>query len=254
LVSGQTERARHEVARVASDAGALAAVCAIHLESGERIELNSEDPFPLASTYKLPIAIRLLKLVEEGGLSWEQMIEVREEDLTPGSGLIKDFFTIPGLQLSIRNLLGLTFQFSDNTASDIVLGLAGGAHDVTNMVRSAGIDAIRIDRSAKQILFLWPIRAGIPQTLVAEGFSSAIEGNECGIARSGTGSLSARSPRPRLGVGDRLSPDEVVQRGAPESAAYESADGPDAKMPDRAEATEGSAPSRNNGRAQDGHY
>ena len=146
------EQARKEVVQIASEAGAQTAVCAIHLESEERIEFNADDSFPLASTYKIPIVVRLLKLVEEGRLSLEQMIEVREEDLSPGSGLIKDVFTIPGLQLSITNLLRLAILFSDNTASDIVFRLAGEGDEVMQMLRSRGIDGVRIDRSAKDIL------------------------------------------------------------------------------------------------------
>ncbi len=146
------ERARDEVARIASLAAASVGVCAIHVESGQRIALNAERAFPLASTYKIPIAILLLKMVEQGKLSLAQMIEITEEDLSPGSGPIKELFTLPGVQLSIRNLLDLTLRFSDNTASDIVLRLAGGPDKVTSMLRSARVDDLRVDRSTKQIL------------------------------------------------------------------------------------------------------
>lgn len=146
-----TEHAQDEVARIVSLTTAAVGLCAIHVESGERIALNPERYFPLASTYKIPIAIQLLIVAEQGQLSLEQMVEVTENDLSSG-GPISELFTIPGVQLSIRNLLDLTVRFSDNTASDIVLRLAGGADRVTSMLRSFRIDAIRVDRSAKQIL------------------------------------------------------------------------------------------------------
>jgi beta-lactamase class A len=130
------ERAQHEIARIASRSGVKAGICAIHLESGERITFNSEDSFPLASTYKIPIAIQLLKRVEEGQLTLDQTIEVRGEDLSPGSGAIKELFTIPGLTLSIRNLLGLAMLVSDNTASDIVFRLAG---EGVGVMKDAGL-------------------------------------------------------------------------------------------------------------------
>jgi beta-lactamase class A len=146
------ERAQDEIARIVSLTTASVGVCAIHVESGQRIVLNAERSFPLASTYKIPIAILLLMLVEQGQLSLAQMIEITEEDLSPGSGPIKELFTLPGVQLSIRNLLDLAIRFSDNTASDIVLRLAGGPDKVTSMIRSARIDGVRVDRSTKQIL------------------------------------------------------------------------------------------------------
>jgi beta-lactamase class A len=145
-------RVHNEIARIAEDSGASVGICAIHEESGERIELNSAQSFPLASTYKIPIAIRLLKLVEQGQCSLERMIDIAAEDLSPGSGAIKDLFNIPGVQLSVQNLLELAMRFSDNTASDLVLRLAGGAQEVTNLLTSIGINEIRVDRSTKQIL------------------------------------------------------------------------------------------------------
>ncbi len=146
------ERVDNEIARIVSRPGASVGVCAIHLESGERVLLNSDHSFPLASSYKITIAIRLLMLAEQGQCSLEQMIEITPEDMSPGSGPIKEFFTVPGLQLSVRNLLDLAIRFSDNTASDIVLRLAGGAREVTKMLSSAGVNEIRVDRSTKEII------------------------------------------------------------------------------------------------------
>ncbi len=146
------ERAQNEIARIASRAAASVGICAIHLESGERIALNSERSFPLASTYKVPIAVRLLMLVEQGRLSLDQMIEITAEDLSTGAGPLGELFTLPGVQLSVRNLLDLAIRSSDNTASDILLRLAGGGDKVTNMLSQAGINEIRVDRSERQIL------------------------------------------------------------------------------------------------------
>jgi beta-lactamase class A len=145
------ERAHDEIARIVSLTTAEVGVCATHVESGERIALNPERSFPLASTYKIPIAMLSLMLVQQGQLSLEQMIEITKDDLSPG-GPISELFTLPGVQLSIRNLLDLAIRFSDNTASDIILRLAGGADKVTSMLHSVGVDEVRVDRSAKQIL------------------------------------------------------------------------------------------------------
>ncbi len=147
-----TKRLYNEITRIAARAAASVGVCAIHLESEERILFNADRSFPLASTYKIPIAMRLLMLAEQGQCSLEQMIEITTEDLSPGSGAIKDLFAIPGVQLSVQNLLGLAIRFSDNTASDIVLRLAGGGHEVTKMLSERGINEIRVDRPARQII------------------------------------------------------------------------------------------------------
>jgi beta-lactamase class A len=146
------ERIHSEIARIASQVAASVGICAIHLESRDRILLNADRSFPLASTYKISIAIRLLALADQDQCSLEEMIAITAEDMSPGSGPIKELFTVPGVQLSVQNLLALAIRFSDNTASDIVFRLAGGPHEVMNLLGSIGINEIRVDRSTKQII------------------------------------------------------------------------------------------------------
>jgi beta-lactamase class A len=147
-----TQRAENEVKRVAARANALVGLCAIHIETGQRIVFDSESRFPMASTYKLPIAMQLLKLVEQGRASLEQLIDVTESDLSPGDGPITVLLGNPGVRLSIRNLLDLMLRVSDNTASDIILRLAGGPSAVTDFMRGSGIGDLNVDRFAKQVL------------------------------------------------------------------------------------------------------
>ena len=49
---------------------------ALHLGSGRLSTLNGNEPFPLASVCKLPIAMNLLALVDEGKFALDQEIEV----------------------------------------------------------------------------------------------------------------------------------------------------------------------------------
>ena len=59
------QRLEQEVTRAAKSAGGMVGVCAIHIESGRRIALNSSERFPMASTYKIPIAVQLLARVDQ---------------------------------------------------------------------------------------------------------------------------------------------------------------------------------------------
>ena len=72
--------------------------------------------------------------------------------MAPGSGIIGPRFPAGGISLSISNLLDLALTGSDNTASDVILDLAGGPKRVTELLRRAGIEGMRIDRTAKQVL------------------------------------------------------------------------------------------------------
>src|SRR5207248_2927126 len=43
-------------------------VALIHVESGARLSIHGDRPFPMASVYKLPIALELLRQIETGAL------------------------------------------------------------------------------------------------------------------------------------------------------------------------------------------
>ncbi|MCL4410208.1 MAG: class A beta-lactamase-related serine hydrolase [Gammaproteobacteria bacterium] len=110
--------AEREIARIASLSSATIGMCATHTESDEQLSLNAELLFPMASTYKIPIAIQILHSIDEGQMTFDQMVEITQRDISPGSGIIAEYLTAPGLVLSIRNLLEIALRVSDNTASD----------------------------------------------------------------------------------------------------------------------------------------
>jgi beta-lactamase class A len=145
-------RIEQEIARIAATAKATVGVYAQQLGTGETIGFNAEQRFPMASVYKLPIALQMLRLVEGGEFDLADLIEVPSTDISPGSGLIKEQLLEPGVILSIGNLLGLMLRVSDNTASDILLRLGGGAEAVTAWLQSIQLPHIRVDRPLKQVL------------------------------------------------------------------------------------------------------
>ena len=135
------QRLEREIVRISKVAGGTVGASAIHLETGRRVSLNSGDRFPMASSYKVPIAVQLLTRVDQGEIKLDQMIEIKPSDLHPGSGTLTDLFNKPGLALSVRNLLELMLLISDNSATDVVLRLAGGPEAVTARMRALGIAA-----------------------------------------------------------------------------------------------------------------
>jgi beta-lactamase class A len=140
------QRLEREIARAAKSAGGTVGVSAIHIESGRRVALNSSERFPMASTYKVPIAVQLLVRVDQGEITLDQMIELRPRDLHPGSGTLTSLLNKPGVVLSVRNLLELMLLQSDNSATDILLGLAGGPEAITTCIRSLNIQDMEINR------------------------------------------------------------------------------------------------------------
>jgi beta-lactamase class A len=135
--------------------GGVVGVTAIHLETGRRVSLHGTERFPMASTFKIPIALQLLTRVDKGEVTLDQMIEIKQSDLHPGRGTLADLFDKGGLALSVRNLMELMLLISDNSATDVMLRTAGGAEAVTARIRTLGIEGINVNRSTARLIADW---------------------------------------------------------------------------------------------------
>ncbi len=112
------QRLEREIARLSTVSGGVVGVTAIHLETGRRVSMNGTERFPMASTFKVPIAVQLLTRVDKGEVKLDQMIDIKQSDLHPGSGTLADLINKGGLALSVRNLMELMLLISDNSATD----------------------------------------------------------------------------------------------------------------------------------------
>jgi beta-lactamase class A len=148
-------RLEREIDRLARTGGGRMGVAAIHLETGRSVYLNRDERFPMASSYKVPIAVQLLTRVDRGEVRLDSMIAFKESDLHPGSGTLAELFDDPGVSLSLRNFLELMLLISDNSATDVVLRTAGGGKVVTDRMRALGINGINVDRPTVRLIGDW---------------------------------------------------------------------------------------------------
>jgi len=117
----------------------------------EALLVNSDGHFPMASTFKLPLAIALLRRVDEGTLSLDTMVEIIDRDLVFSAG-IPVTLPYPGVALSLKNLLYLMIAQSDNTATDAAMRLLGGAEPVMQSLRELGIKGLSVNRSTGELM------------------------------------------------------------------------------------------------------
>lgn len=141
-----------EIGRLSTISGGKVGVGIIHIESGRELFVNGAEPFPMASTYKVPIAVQLLTRVQAGAVRLDSMITLTASDLHPGSGTLTRLFDDPGVSLSLHNLLELMLLISDNSATDIVLRAAGGAWAVNGRLRDLGITGMSVDRPTVRLI------------------------------------------------------------------------------------------------------
>ncbi|MEX2159603.1 MAG: serine hydrolase [Dehalococcoidia bacterium] len=98
------------------------------LESSAHIARDEDDVMPAASLIKVPILIGLYQAVDEGRLSLDDRIKLRDEHRFPGSGVLQHMAS--GADISVRDAALLMIIISDNVATNMVADLVG--HDFIN--------------------------------------------------------------------------------------------------------------------------
>lgn len=146
-VSSLKKQIEQAMTRARGDVG----VAVKHLESGTEILVNADKKYPMASTYKLPILVEVYYQASEGKLSLDEMIDVKPSDIHIGSGALVALADPPGVQLNIRNLINFAMRASDNSAADILFNRVE-AGNVTQRMKTLGLDSIRVDRSTLEMI------------------------------------------------------------------------------------------------------
>jgi beta-lactamase class A len=130
-------------------AGAVVGVAVIHVETGRSAEVQGTVTLPLYSVFKLPLAVSVLKDVEENRLRLDQKVSVTPADVAPGWTGNSALWRKP-VEKTVSELLELSIGRSDNTSSDKLLQLVGGPGRVTERMRALGFKNIDIHFSTRE--------------------------------------------------------------------------------------------------------
>ncbi|MBD3415268.1 MAG: serine hydrolase [Candidatus Aminicenantes bacterium] len=139
-----------QIEQLVSGMEGTAGVAAKHMETGDHISINGDEYFPMASVFKLPVLVELMAQSLEGTLSLDEEIRLQSPDQHLGSGILSGLDT-PGITLSVRNLIKLMMQHSDNSATDILFNMVK-AENVNARLETYGIDAITVNRSCQHLI------------------------------------------------------------------------------------------------------
>ncbi len=121
-----------------------------HLGTGEAFFVNGDEVLPTASVFKVPLVVELYRQVERGEVSLDQRYILRDADKVPGSGVLRELSE--GLEVTLSDLMTLMMMVSDNTATDIILGIVG-AERVNSAMRVLGLEKTTISASCRDIIF-----------------------------------------------------------------------------------------------------
>ena len=118
-------------------------VAAKNLTTGESVFVNADTRFPTASSIKTAILVEAFRQIGEGKLQRDQIVTLREDEKVGGSGVLTNLHA--GLPLTLTDLLVLMITQSDNTATNMVVGLVGTAN-VNRTLESYGIVETKLFR------------------------------------------------------------------------------------------------------------
>ncbi len=145
-----------ELAKIAEAAKGRVGVGAVLLETGEAAYLDRRGHYPMQSVYKLPIAMAVLKMLDEGKLKIDQDVNITPDDF------VRQGFHSPirnanpqGTVLPLREVIRFSISESDGTASDVLLDLAGGPPAVMSYLEGIGVSDLVVADSEKSISKDW---------------------------------------------------------------------------------------------------
>jgi beta-lactamase class A len=128
-------------------------VAVLDLDSGVRATIRGELPAPMASVFKLPVAIAALRRAQEQALPLSTLVHVGWDERSPGWSPLAARIPRSGLDLSLDALVETMVADSDNTAADVLLRWLGGPDEVTGTLRRLGARGIRVDRSERTLAY-----------------------------------------------------------------------------------------------------
>ncbi|MET9452571.1 serine hydrolase [Streptomyces cinerochromogenes] len=112
-----------------------------NLDTGEQLGFGADEPTPLASVVKVPLALVVLDLIAAGALDPAQPVTVDPATSSVGpTGLAA--FRYPAT-VAVADLLQLMLSVSDNAAADALLDLVPVA-DIDTRLRAWGCEGIRM--------------------------------------------------------------------------------------------------------------
>lgn len=151
---------------------------AVQAPDGERFAHRGDERFVSASTIKIPIMIEIYRQIDRGNLALDDLFALSAEDISRGSGVLLQLHL--GLELTLRDLIYLMMSISDNTATNMLIDLAG-LENVNETMVSLGMASSALGRKMRGV----PAQEGEPENWATPNdFRTCIDAILTGTAAS----------------------------------------------------------------------
>lgn len=133
LMFGQSQKNEltTKIEKIIKDKNANVGVSIIETNNKKIVDINGNRLYSMLSTVKFPIALTVLKKVEEGTLQMEQKVFIRKEELLENTwSPFKVKFPEGNIYITLDEAMKWMISYSDNNLTDIILRLIGGPKEV----------------------------------------------------------------------------------------------------------------------------
>lgn len=139
------------------------------LKTGREIKINADMQFPSASIIKIAIMSELFNKINEGVYTLDDEIEIKEEMLTGGDGILKELNY--GHRFTLKEICTLMIIVSDNMATNILIDLLG-MDNINFNAKKLGMKKTSLQRKMMDSL---AVKQGRNNFTSAEDFAMILE-------------------------------------------------------------------------------
>ncbi len=139
-----------------NETGGVRIGVAVQAPDGDRFSLRGDERFISASTIKIPIMVEIYRQIDRGTLALDDLFTLTKDDICPGSGVLLQLH--PGIELTLRDIVYLMMSISDNTATNMLIDLAG-MENVNATIASLGMAHSALGRKMRGV----PAADGSPE-------------------------------------------------------------------------------------------
>jgi beta-lactamase class A len=141
-----------KLASIAANFDGVVGIAAIDLDTGQRIVYHEIESFPLASSYKVPVAIAFLQRVDRGEVSLDTPVTLGPDDFHAGASVIADEAKGQPVTLTLRDLFVHMVRDSDNSAVDYIFAHYVSPKEVMKTLRAIGVKGVDVSRPEAMII------------------------------------------------------------------------------------------------------
>lgn len=159
IAFAQQAKLKSEIETISKQAKGIVGVGIMDLQTKETLLINQDHKFPMQSTFKFPLAMAVLDLVDKGKYKIDQQIHVKKAQLDQEThSPMRDKRPNQDFDITIGELLSYSVSESDNNACDILFELAGGTKKVNDYIHSLGVKDIAIVATEKEMKAGWDVQ------------------------------------------------------------------------------------------------